>query len=87
MPVMSAVNFIHFYRKRILVNTLAATGFLTICRRARHWENETLRMGVAGCMAHGTVEAAFHFVDTVNIKSKASEVHTCTGTMVRKIWA
>lgn len=45
-------------------------------------------MGIAGSMAHGTVEALFHFVDTVNIKSKAieTESHT-TMTMVRKIWA
>ncbi len=38
-------------------------------------------------MAHGTVEGLFHFVDTVNIKTKASETKTCTQTMVRKIWA
>ena len=84
---MGTVNFLHFYRKRILINTLAGTGFLTLCSKARSWENETLRMGVAGSMAHGTVEGGFHFVDTVNIKSKASEVQTCTRTMVRKIWA
>lgn len=84
---MSVVNFLHFYRKRILLNTLAATGFFSVCSRAKKWENETLRMGVAGSMAHGTVEAGFHFIDTVNIKSKASEVHTETMTMVRKIWA
>lgn len=45
-------------------------------------------MGIAGSMAHGTVEALFHFVDTVNIKSKATETEShSTMTMVRKIWA
>jgi hypothetical protein len=29
----------------------------------------------------------FHFVDTVNIKSKASAIESSTMTMVRKIWA
>jgi hypothetical protein len=44
-------------------------------------------MGVAGSIAHGTVEAIFHFIDTVNIKSKASitESHSAM-TMVRKIY-
>jgi hypothetical protein len=54
--------------------------------RARRLENETLRMGFAGSIAHGTVEGLFHFVDTVNIKSKAAETHSGTMTMVRKIW-
>jgi hypothetical protein len=45
-------------------------------------------MGVAGSMAVGSVEAMFHFVDTVNIKSKANEKESHSAmTMVRKIWA
>ena len=45
-------------------------------------------MGVAGSLAQGTVEAMFHFVDTVNIKSKASETEAnSTMSMVRKIYA
>jgi hypothetical protein len=46
-------------------------------------------MGVAGSLAHGTVEALFHFVDTVNIKSKAAEgvEHHSFPTMVKRIWA
>lgn len=82
-------NFLYFYRRRVIFNTCVATAYLQICNHAKNWENETLRMGVAGSMAQGTVEALFHFVDTVNIKSKAAstEANTSTLTMVRKIFA
>ena len=43
-------------------------------------------MGVAGSLAHGTVEALFHFVDTVNIKSKAQVANTSMVQMVKRIY-
>ena len=83
----SAKNYLYFYRRRIAWNTLGVTAYCVICKKAKGWENETLRMGVAGSISHGTVEAIFHFVDTVNIKAKANEAesHT-TSQMVRKIY-
>lgn len=86
--ISQARNWLYFYRRRIFFNSVAAVGYTTICWNARNWNNEVMRMGVAGSMAIGTVEAMFHFVDTVNIKSKASEKEShSTMTMVRKIWA
>ena len=73
------------------MNSVVAVGYISLCYRARKWESKILRMGVAGSMAHGTVEALFHFVDTVNIKSKASSetvyVANSMTMMVKKIWA
>lgn len=82
-------NFLYFYRRRVFFNSVIFAGYSKVCYDAQTWENETLRMGVAGSMAQGTVEALFHFVDTVNIKSKAAsaEANTSTLTMVRKIFA
>ena len=36
-------------------------------------ENEIIRMGIAGSLANIICESAFHAVDTVNIRAKASE--------------
>ena len=74
----SAKNYLYFYRRRIAWNTLGVTAYCVICKKAKGWENETLRMGVAGSISHGTVEAIFHFVDTVNIKAKANEAESHT---------
>ena len=65
-------NFLYFHRRRLIFNTSALIAYSTVCYKARNWDSEIIRMGIAGSMAHGTVEALFHFVDTVNIKSKAS---------------
>jgi hypothetical protein len=46
-----------------------------------------MKIGIAGSLAQGTVEAAFHFIDTVNIKAKAGEGSNTTSSMVRKILA
>lgn len=86
--LQQAQNWLYFNRQRVVLNTLAFCGYSKLCWEARNWQNETARMGVAGSIAHGTVEAIFHFIDTVNIKSKATETEsTSTMTMVRKIWA
>jgi hypothetical protein len=44
-----------------------------ICKKTVDHPNEFLRMGIAGSFAHVTVEAMFHFVDTVNVQSKLGE--------------
>lgn len=54
-----------------------ATAFLAtyslVCKSTVNHPNEILRMGIAGSVAHVTVEAMFHFVDTVNVQSKLGE--------------
>lgn len=81
-------NFLYFYRRKIFYHSIVAFSYTTLCWKARKWDNEVIKMGVAGSMAVGSVEAMFHFVDTVNIKSKANEKESHSAmTMVRKIWA
>ena len=43
-------------------------------------------MGIAGSFAHVTVEAMFHFVDTVNVQSKLGDQNLSSISMVRKIY-
>lgn len=88
-PSWSSIrNFLHFYRRNIGWNFMGVSLYISFCYRAKSWENETLRMGVAGSIAHGTVEAAFHFFDTVNISAKANEAEShSTSQMVRRIYA
>lgn len=43
-------------------------------------------MGVAGSMAHTAVECLFHFIDTVNIRTKAATASVSTIHMVNKIY-
>jgi hypothetical protein len=84
---MSAIaTFIHFHRSRLIGNTLALAFYGGICYKAKTSKSEVVRMGVAGSMAHGTVEALFHFVDTVNIKSKAQVGNATMVQMVRRIY-
>jgi len=51
-------------------------GFGATCYNARNWNQEVLRMGVAGSLAYTVVETSFHFIDTINIRSKASQSGT-----------
>jgi hypothetical protein len=52
---------------------LCSYGYL--CKKMVNHPNEILRMGIAGSIAHVTVEAMFHFVDTVNVRSKLGEAN------------
>ena len=54
-----------------MVSGLFCTGYVATCYSALGWQNEVLRMGVAGSLANIFVESSFHFIDTVNIRSKA----------------
>ena len=62
--------------------------YASTCYSALSWENEVLRMGMAGSLANLTVESAFHFIDTVNIRAKAqtNNVQVSTLSLVNKIW-
>jgi hypothetical protein len=61
------VNFAYFHRRRILVAAGFCTSYGFLCIKTVDHPNELLRMGIAGSFAHVTVEAMFHFVDTVNV--------------------
>lgn len=45
-----------------------------------------LRFGIAGSLANVLIETAFHFADTVNIRTKASSTNISTSTMISKIY-
>lgn len=55
---------------------------------AVNWKNEILRMGIAGSLANLCVETTFHFIDTVNIRTKAvaTGAQENMGSIVNKIW-
>lgn len=90
-------NTLYFYRKRCGANLVCTSLYFTLCYQAYIGNNEVIKMGFAGSLAHGSVEVLFHFVDTVNIKTKATFIPKETGTsstsrystsaMVKKIWA
>jgi hypothetical protein len=63
---------------------LGSYGYL--CKKTVNHPNEILRMGIAGSFAYVTVEAMFHFIDTVNVQSKLGEQNLSSFTMVRKIY-
>jgi len=69
------------------VSAAFCSAYVYTCSKARKWEYEALRMGVAGSIAHVIVECGFHVIDTVNVNAKADAVHVSTSTMVRKMWA
>lgn len=71
-PLMHSIsNQIYFQKRRILVSGAFCAGYLYTCKDGLKWENEILRMGIAGSLANIAVETSFHFIDTVNIRSKA----------------
>ena len=80
-------NQLYFQKRRIFVSGLFCAGYIATCHNALTWQNEILRMGVAGSLANILVETSFHFIDTVNIRSKAQSGKQETMlSMVSKIW-
>ena len=66
----------------------AFTGaYSLVCYRSITIENEIFRMGVAGSLANTVVEAGFHVMDTINVRTKVSESNISSSMMVRKIYA
>jgi uncharacterized membrane protein len=81
-----AINFLHFHRRRVAVTVGVVGAYGLTCYKAIKWENEILRFGIAGSLANVIIESAFHFMDTVNIRSKAAEKTISTSTIIQKIF-
>ncbi len=79
-------NFAFFHRRRILVAGSFMGAYGLVCHKSIHLENDILRMGIAGSLANVLVEAGFHFVDTVNVRSKVSETNMSSVKMVKHIY-
>lgn len=73
----------HFHRRRIFVATSFIGVYTFLCKKGVTFENEILRMGVAGSLANVIVETGFHFVDTVNVRLKVNEQSISSLKMVR----
>ena len=84
--IKKGLNFAYFHRRRIFVATAFCSSYGFLCKKTVNHPNELLRMGIAGSFAHVTVEAMFHFVDTVNVQSKLGDQNLSSYSMVRKIY-
>ena len=84
--VQKLVNFMHFHRRRILVASLFTGTYAYLCKQSIYSENEIFRMGVAGSLANVTVEAGFHFIDTINVRAKVYHTNISMMSMVKKIY-
>ena len=80
---LKGLNFAFFHRKRILIAGAFCGSYALVCKKTVNHPNELLRMGIAGSFAHVTVEAMFHFVDTVNVQSKLGDKNLSSISMVR----
>ena len=57
-----------------------------MCYKGMYSKNEVFRLGVAGSLANVLVECGFHFVDTINVRTKVSESNDTSLKMMKKIY-
>jgi hypothetical protein len=81
-----ALNFIYFHRRRIAVTAGFCGAYGMTCHSAIKWKNDVLRLGIAGSLATVFIEAAFHMVDTVNIRAKSQAKQISTFKMTQLIY-
>ena len=82
----SLLNFLHFHRRRVAVSCFSVSCYGALCYNALEWKNDLLRLGVAGSLSTVLIETSFHFIDTLNIRTKASEKTITAGKMMSRIW-
>ncbi len=82
----SLLNFLHFHRRRVAVSCFSVSCYGALCYNALGWKNDLLRLGVAGSLSTVLIETSFHFIDTLNIRTKASEKTITAGKMMSRIW-
>ena len=46
---------------------------MELCRHGTKIQNESIRLGIAGSLAHTVCECLFHTIDTINIRSKVND--------------
>lgn len=76
----------HFHRRRIFVGAAFVSTYSTICYKSTNSQNEIFRMGVAGSLANVVVESGFHFMDTVNVRSKLYDGNISSFGMVKAMY-
>ena len=82
-----AFNFAYFHRKRLAVFGGFTTLYGTLCYKSKDSKNEIYKMGMAGSLANLAVEVGFHFVDTVNVRTKVSDTNMSSSNMVKHIYS
>jgi len=65
-------NQFYFQRRPLVVTGVFCSLYAATSYNALSWDNQILRMGVAGSISTILCDSAFHFVDTVNIRAKAA---------------
>ena len=80
------LNIWNFHKKRILVTGAVVPSYFAFSYFGRGFDSEIVRIGIAGSIATMSVECGFHFVDTVNIRAKASTSNASTMQTLNKIW-
>ena len=82
----SMLNLLHFHRRRLTISAGVLTCYGAAAVHAKGWKNDILRIALAGSIANMIVECSFHFIDTLNIRTKASHKSISVGKMMSKIW-
>ncbi len=60
--------------------------FWYVSHKAKKNPSDIFRMAVAGSIAYTVQEVFFHFLDTVNVRAKASRKHWGTLPLMNRIW-
>ena len=79
-------NILYFHRKRTAVTVGFCSAYGYTCYEGTRLNNELLRMGVAGSLGNVIVESMFHFLDTVNVRAKVSDVQHSSIGVIKHIY-
>lgn len=92
--LFNALNLVKKHPRRLATTGVFCSFYLGTAYSAMSWENEVLRIGIAGSVACIICDSCFHVVDTVNIRAKAmasgvkgEHLPKSTLNFVKSIWA
>ena len=80
------MNLLYFHKRRIMIGALFCGSYGLLCKKTTNHPVEAIRLGIAGSLANCICECWFHFIDTVNIRAKATDSGKSTYQQVRAIY-
>lgn len=83
--IKRATSSLIFYKRRLYVFAAFSTLYWGTLYKSRNHKNKLWRLAVAGSLSNMLWEIAFHFADTVNIKSKLHTEQISTVNMYKHI--
>ena len=86
MSQISMLNLLQIHKRRAVITLGLLSSYAAACYSARTCKSQFIRTGIAGSLATITVESCFHAIDTVNIRTKASEKNISFANMIKKIY-